>query len=168
MFNRRKNPARPVQIDTLIGANTRINGDLQFSGGLHLDGTIEGKDVILIEDLVDSGLTMNYLIAMLRAEHLRILAEFDGTVPDIDVRLGAHGIGASLPDNCCLDRACEILQSLERRAMPQKKFAFVTGLASGALAQAASRHHVRFGLGCALGGGVHLIDMKDVPRFPLH
>ena len=43
MFNRRKNPARPVQIDTLIGANTRINGDLQFSGGLHLDGTIEGN-----------------------------------------------------------------------------------------------------------------------------
>jgi len=43
MFNRRKSPAKPVQIDTLIGANTRINGDLQFSGGLHLDGTIEGN-----------------------------------------------------------------------------------------------------------------------------
>jgi len=108
------------------------------------------------------------LIAMLRAPHLRILAEFDGTVPDLDVRLGAHGIGASLPDNCSLDKACEVLQSLRRRAMPQKKFAFVTGLASGALAQAASQHHVRFGLGCALGGGVQLADMNDVPQFPLH
>jgi len=43
MFNRHKNPAKPVQIDTLIGANTRINGDVQFSGGLHVDGTIEGN-----------------------------------------------------------------------------------------------------------------------------
>lgn len=43
MFNRRKNSAKPVQIDTLIGASTRINGDLQFSGGLHLDGVVEGN-----------------------------------------------------------------------------------------------------------------------------
>ena len=43
MFNRRKHSPKPLQIDTLIGANTRINGDLQFSGGLHVDGAIEGN-----------------------------------------------------------------------------------------------------------------------------
>jgi cytoskeletal protein CcmA (bactofilin family) len=32
-----------AQIDTLIGAGTRINGDLEFSGGLHLDGYINGN-----------------------------------------------------------------------------------------------------------------------------
>lgn len=43
MFNRRKNQIKPFQIDTLIGAGTRINGDVQFKGGLHLDGTIVGN-----------------------------------------------------------------------------------------------------------------------------
>ena len=43
MFNRRNRQAKSVQIDTLIGAGTRILGDVQFNGGLHLDGTIEGN-----------------------------------------------------------------------------------------------------------------------------
>jgi len=30
-------------IDTLIGADTRIEGDIHFSGGLRVDGTIRGK-----------------------------------------------------------------------------------------------------------------------------
>lgn len=30
-------------IDTLIGANTLIEGDIHFSGGLRIDGTIKGK-----------------------------------------------------------------------------------------------------------------------------
>jgi cytoskeletal protein CcmA (bactofilin family) len=32
-----------IKIDTLIDANTRINGDVEFSGGLHLDGHINGN-----------------------------------------------------------------------------------------------------------------------------
>jgi cytoskeletal protein CcmA (bactofilin family) len=32
-----------ARIDTLIGAQTRINGDLDFEGGLHVDGTINGN-----------------------------------------------------------------------------------------------------------------------------
>jgi cytoskeletal protein CcmA (bactofilin family) len=43
MFNRHKHPSKPVQIDTLIGANTRIQGDIEFSGGLHLDGAVQGN-----------------------------------------------------------------------------------------------------------------------------
>lgn len=43
MFNRRKNQIKPFQIDTLIGNGTRINGDVQFTGGLHLDGIVEGN-----------------------------------------------------------------------------------------------------------------------------
>jgi cytoskeletal protein CcmA (bactofilin family) len=34
-----KNPS----IDTLVGAKTRINGDVDFTGGLHLDGYINGS-----------------------------------------------------------------------------------------------------------------------------
>ena len=38
-----KNPRPTVRIDTLVGRNTEINGDLSFSGGLHVDGTIRGN-----------------------------------------------------------------------------------------------------------------------------
>jgi cytoskeletal protein CcmA (bactofilin family) len=35
--------SKTAQIDTLIDAQTRINGDVEFSGGLHLDGYINGN-----------------------------------------------------------------------------------------------------------------------------
>jgi cytoskeletal protein CcmA (bactofilin family) len=41
MFERRRN--KRTQIHTLISAKTRINGDLTFCGGLHVDGTINGN-----------------------------------------------------------------------------------------------------------------------------
>ncbi|HEX5339687.1 MAG TPA: polymer-forming cytoskeletal protein [Gammaproteobacteria bacterium] len=31
------------RIDTLVGRNTVITGDLRFSGGLHVDGTVQGN-----------------------------------------------------------------------------------------------------------------------------
>ena len=40
MFKRKQNN---LKIDTLIGAGTRINGDVEFLGGLHLDGYINGN-----------------------------------------------------------------------------------------------------------------------------
>lgn len=40
MFNRDNKPAR---IDTLIGRASRVHGDLEFAGGLHLDGSIAGN-----------------------------------------------------------------------------------------------------------------------------
>jgi cytoskeletal protein CcmA (bactofilin family) len=41
MFKRK--PNKSANIETLIGAKTRINGDVEFSGGLHLDGYINGN-----------------------------------------------------------------------------------------------------------------------------
>jgi cytoskeletal protein CcmA (bactofilin family) len=38
MFNKRE-----ARIDTLIGKAARVHGDMEFAGGLHLDGTIEGN-----------------------------------------------------------------------------------------------------------------------------
>ena len=40
MFNRDTKQAR---IDTLIGQASRVHGDLEFAGGLHLDGSIAGN-----------------------------------------------------------------------------------------------------------------------------
>jgi|ERR1700677_2580642 cytoskeletal protein CcmA (bactofilin family) len=41
MFKRK--PNKNAKIDTLIGAKTRINGDVEFAGGFHLDGYINGN-----------------------------------------------------------------------------------------------------------------------------
>ncbi len=40
MFHRDTKQAR---IDTLIGRASRVHGDLEFAGGLHLDGSIAGN-----------------------------------------------------------------------------------------------------------------------------
>lgn len=34
---------KPGTVDTLVGSNTEIRGDVLFSGGLHVDGRIKGK-----------------------------------------------------------------------------------------------------------------------------
>lgn len=44
MFGRKK-AFSSARIDTLIGQGTEINGDLVFSGGLHVDGKINGNVV---------------------------------------------------------------------------------------------------------------------------
>ena len=38
-----KNQRPAVRIDTLVGRNTEISGDLSFSGGLHVDGSVRGN-----------------------------------------------------------------------------------------------------------------------------
>lgn len=48
MFGKKKN-FNSARIDTLIGQGTVINGDLVFTGGLHVDGKIVGN-VIAEED----------------------------------------------------------------------------------------------------------------------
>lgn len=42
MFSKNRNKA-PSRIDTLVGADTRIDGDIYFTGGLRVDGSIRGN-----------------------------------------------------------------------------------------------------------------------------
>jgi cytoskeletal protein CcmA (bactofilin family) len=53
MFNRSK--PKTHRIDTLIGAGTRIIGDVQFTGGFHVDGHIKGN----VDAPPDSGATLS-------------------------------------------------------------------------------------------------------------
>ena len=53
MFNRSK--PKPHRIDTLIGAGTRIIGDVQFAGGFHVDGHVKGN----VDSLPESGSTLS-------------------------------------------------------------------------------------------------------------
>ena len=39
----KREPREDLPIETLISARTRIQGDVQFAGGLHVDGTVTGS-----------------------------------------------------------------------------------------------------------------------------
>jgi cytoskeletal protein CcmA (bactofilin family) len=56
MFGNRKR-IRTTKIDTLIGHNSEMLGDVRFSGGLHVDGTIKGN--VVAEEDASSVLTLS-------------------------------------------------------------------------------------------------------------
>ena len=53
MFFKKSNRVQN-SIDTLIGADTRVEGDIHFSGGLRVDGQIKGN----VTELVDQASTL--------------------------------------------------------------------------------------------------------------
>ncbi len=58
MFGEGKKPkSSTARVDTIIGQQTRIEGDIHFSGGLHVDGHIKGS--ILAESGSASVLTVS-------------------------------------------------------------------------------------------------------------
>ncbi|GAC1451743.1 MAG: hypothetical protein PVS2B3_04320 [Steroidobacteraceae bacterium] len=54
MFTR---DSRPPRIDTLIGKSARVHGDVEYQGGLHLDGHIIGD--LRSDDSPDSSLSVS-------------------------------------------------------------------------------------------------------------
>jgi len=48
MFSK-KRANRPAKISSLVGTETEISGDVNFSGGLHVDGTVKGNVVADID-----------------------------------------------------------------------------------------------------------------------
>lgn len=53
------------------GTSTRSSGQVQLLKDL--ESTLEGRDVVIVEDIVDTGLTLNYLLNVLRARGPRTL-----------------------------------------------------------------------------------------------
>lgn len=49
MFGNKK-AKQTAELDSLIGGNTKFVGDVHFSGGLHIDGTIKGNVIAEGED----------------------------------------------------------------------------------------------------------------------
>ena len=49
MFNRRQKSRLQDRIDSLIGAATKIEGNLNFSGGLRVDGEVNGSVSALLD-----------------------------------------------------------------------------------------------------------------------
>ena len=70
MFGRKQ--SRHTAIETLIGSNSKVNGDLHFTGGCHIDGTVKGSvsadldsssALSISEDgTVEGGVTVPYVV----------------------------------------------------------------------------------------------------------
>ena len=70
MFGRKQ--SRHAVVETLVGSNSKLNGDLHFRGGCHVDGTVNGNvtadpdtdSALSISDIgsVDGGVTVPYVI----------------------------------------------------------------------------------------------------------
>jgi cytoskeletal protein CcmA (bactofilin family) len=70
MFGRKRR--KHSIIDTLVGPNSRVNGDLHFEGGCHIDGTVKGSvssdpesnSAVSIseEGGIEGGVTVSYVV----------------------------------------------------------------------------------------------------------
>jgi hypoxanthine phosphoribosyltransferase len=92
----------PVTIDFLAvssyGKGKSSSGEVQLTKDL--DQSLEGKDVIVIEDIADTGLTLNYLLNLLRSRRpasLKVCALLSKpSRRSIDVRVDY--VGFEIPD----------------------------------------------------------------------
>jgi cytoskeletal protein CcmA (bactofilin family) len=70
MFGRKQR--RHTVVETLVGPNTKVNGDVHFKGGCHIDGTVRGnvtadpdtESALSISDVgsVEGGVTVPYVV----------------------------------------------------------------------------------------------------------
>lgn len=70
MFGRKQ--ARHNRVDTLVGPNSQVNGDLGFEGGCHINGTVKGNvssdndgdSMLSISEngMVEGGVTVPYVV----------------------------------------------------------------------------------------------------------
>ncbi|MBQ7623708.1 MAG: hypoxanthine phosphoribosyltransferase [Clostridia bacterium] len=76
------------------GKGTKTSGQVQIIKDL--DTNIEGRDVIIVEDILDSGVTLSYLIRLLQARRpasLAVCALFDKPARHkVEIRLAYKGI----------------------------------------------------------------------------
>jgi hypoxanthine phosphoribosyltransferase len=87
----------PLQFDFMAvssyGASTKTSGVVRILKDLDID--LEGRDVLLVEDIVDSGLTLQYLLKNLRTRRpasLEVCALFEKTeVQEVDVDIRYRG-----------------------------------------------------------------------------
>lgn len=59
MAQKKENKIRSNRVSTVIGQGTQINGDVVFSGGLHIDGAVKGN--VRAEDGTDAILSLSEL-----------------------------------------------------------------------------------------------------------
>lgn len=92
----------PIEIDFMAvssyGASTRSSGEVKIIKDL--DNSVEGRDILIVEDVIDSGLTLSYLVDVLerrKVNSVKIVTLFDkpsGRTVDLEADL----VGFTMPD----------------------------------------------------------------------
>jgi hypoxanthine phosphoribosyltransferase len=97
-----KNITVPIELDFMAvssyGNSTRSSGEVKIVKDL--DASVEGRDVLIVEDIIDSGLTLSYLIDVLERRNalsVRVVALFDKPARRT-VDLNADFTGFVIPD----------------------------------------------------------------------
>ncbi|OZB90244.1 hypoxanthine phosphoribosyltransferase [Paenibacillus sp. XY044] len=97
-----KNMTVPMELDFMAvssyGAQTKSSGVVKIIKDL--DVPVEGRDVLIVEDIIDSGLTLSHLIELLKsrnAKSTRVVTLFDKPARRT-VKLEADYTGFVLPD----------------------------------------------------------------------
>ncbi|MFD3270978.1 hypoxanthine phosphoribosyltransferase [Paenibacillus dendritiformis] len=92
----------PLELDFMAvssyGASTKSSGVVRIVKDL--DVSVEGRDVLIVEDIIDTGLTLSYLIEVLqgrKANSIRLVTLFDKPARRT-VNLEADYKGFVLPD----------------------------------------------------------------------
>ncbi len=104
----------PVSMDFMAVSSY---GNEQVSSGIvkivkDLDEAIEGKDVLIVEDIIDSGRTLSYLVQILKERRpssikiCTLLDKIDRRVVDVDVAY----VGFEIPDLFVLGYGLDYLQ----------------------------------------------------------
>lgn len=108
------------------------------------------------------------LVAMFRFPNVRVTVEFQhlNAMPDLDIRIGAAGLGGSLPATVDPEFAERMMTRLAHRVAGQKAFAFIDRLDTPRLLADAQANGIRFGTGAALSSR-HLSGLEPLPTFPL-
>ena len=97
-----KNISIPIELDFMAvssyGNATRSSGEVKIIKDL--DASVEGRDVLIVEDIIDSGLTLSYLIDVLERRNalsVNVVALFDKPGRRT-VDLNADYTGFTIPD----------------------------------------------------------------------
>ena len=92
----------PVTVDFLAvssyGRGTRTSGEVRLTKDL--DASLEGKDVIVVEDIVDTGLTLSCLLKLLRSRRPASLkvAAFLSKLSRKELDVPLDYVGFEIPD----------------------------------------------------------------------
>lgn len=93
----------PLSVDFIgissYGASTKSSGEVRITKDL--DVSLAGKDVLVVEDIIDTGLTLNYMVNIFRSREvssLAIAALLDK--PDRhEIEIDAKYIGFTIPNH---------------------------------------------------------------------
>jgi hypoxanthine phosphoribosyltransferase len=116
----------PISLDFVgissYGASTKSSGEVRITKDL--DSSLAGKDVLVVEDIIDTGLTLNYLLNIFRTRDAKSVAV--ATLLDKpdrhEIDVAASYIGFTIPNEFVVGYGLdvgEIYRNLPFIAVPQ-------------------------------------------------